>query len=735
MQKDTTSGGPVRAASYDEIQEMLQQQRKHQEILDENYRGLKCPIHLVTDPDHNILGGFIWSILNGRTPYGGRFGISKNIHVDPKKPLLLDYTSCLMLCKLNLFDKICSLFKTIWLESHIFEIWLSDIHGLKNVQTSIVQKDIRLSDMLTELSFVDCPHKETMSDYSAYDPIDYIALCCAKNENALIVDKTPTGEISGKPVPEEWYELNIQPADFYAVLDSLNLPHPDYDKQKVNPSTIERIKPHCNLVLDEQVLAELLESGSIRDVFSLFNIVLPSEKVHIIHENADTHRHRAAAAKWLEDSYNYVSCLKANGKLMLKPAMSVGEAEYNPYMQLLCNEFRIASEASTTFVVDDRFCSSYYHVGTGKRASVIITTYDLIESLYMDQTVDTSTYYNLIDGMLAAGYSYFVPPVDYLFSRLSLASINSENVLEEHEHLKHIRKSVAFAFSEEFGLKTNQVGGSNTPELTGYFLELNSAFRDCLSAVWKSDKPYEWRKAASDWLLAFLGDYMCDIDGVNRDSEDMFAWKQSTLLVIAFNLQDNQQKRIEYNRWLEPYMVASWSTNPKLIELVAERTLEVIDAFDFKEAHLTDVMIELVEQLIYRFVAELPYLLRNEMLRKPRFARYRKYVRGNDTQVVSNFQDISICMDEAPTLEKEKILAGDLDAFESAIIFILANIRDNPDIFLDEFPVECLYGVRQSSNYDLARFMADIAWYFPPSKVKCLHKLKRKLSMLLKNNM
>lgn len=266
----------------------------------------------------------------------------------------------------------------------------------------------------------------------------------------------------------------------------MNLSHPDYDESKVNAEAVARIKSHCNLVLDTQVLHDLLDANALGSVFSIFNIILPKQIVDMIHDSAEHHRHCAQIARWLEESCNLVSNLYSENKIDLIPVKTFKDTESNPYLKLLLNEFDIASKSAVTFVVDDRFCSSYHQIGEGKKKSPIISTYDLITAMYQDHHIDTATYYSLIDSMLSMGYSYFVPPSGYMYSRLLLAKTNSDGILEEYAQIQNMRRSVGYAFHETFGLSINRCGSSSIPEFSGYLLELNKEFRDCLITLWNS---------------------------------------------------------------------------------------------------------------------------------------------------------------------------------------------------------------------------------------------------------
>ena len=92
------------------------------------------PIHSLSRCINRPLSDIVLSIWNDRFPYLGRYGVTKEVCINRKKLLFLDYTSCLLLCKLGLFDAVCSCFPDVLLDSHIFEIY-----QLKDVQKHIVE--------------------------------------------------------------------------------------------------------------------------------------------------------------------------------------------------------------------------------------------------------------------------------------------------------------------------------------------------------------------------------------------------------------------------------------------------------------------------------------------------------------------------------------------------------------------------------------------------------------------
>lgn len=729
IQNQSNNNLGFRMVSFNEIQELRKKQNEINKTLIDEYIKVKFPIHAFADSKNRPLSDIIFSIWNKRLPYSGRYGITKEVCVNRKKPLFLDYTSCLLLCKLGLFDTVCSCFSDVLLDSYIFKIWLNEINQLKDVQKHIVEQDISLSDMLKEVSFNNNKSDITKIESEDYDVTDCVTLNCAKNNNAFIIEEKPSGSITGKNIPDDWWSIDIQPCNLYALLDSLDLMHPDYDKSQVNREKLKKIRPHSNIVLSQQVLLELLETNSLKNVFDLFNVILPSEFVDLIHEKAEDHRNKAITAKWLEDSYNDVVNLYEKKKLKLVMEYNDRKFDNDIYLQLVCDEFNYISKNSVNFIIDDRFCSSYHLIGK-KKPSIIVTTYDLITYMYLEKIIDKNRYFYFIDTLLAIGYSYFVPTADYLFSRLLLTDCNSDGVLEETDKLRAIRKHFAFTFDKDCGLQTEQIGTCSVPEIIGFVLEQRKVFNECLLQIWAANKPYSWRKAAANWLLAFVGDFLCDIEGKKdgNNKENLFVVKQAYLLLNILIISKRKTK-YEYINWIEPFILVSWQTNPDVIKKVAKYITECINNFIVKQDSLTDEMKKNMSFFIVDFLNLLPTALVDKILEEPQFAVYKQYF--TDMQDEPIFLGLEDYLKEQATFDKNAMLNGDYEALEKAVIFVISDWQKNCDIVINSFSVEDMYEVKQEYNYVFSQYFAEFAWYFPIPQSAHFHELKRVLSCLL----
>ena len=727
MQEDVAAGAGIRAVSYEEIREILQEQEKATALHQDLYRSAKCPIHIIANPDNGVMAGKLWSAFNSASPFYARFGIEKECRIDYGKPILLDYSSCFVLYHLNLLEKVCALFKNVWVEQHLFEVWTNDFTNLKNVQTSVVQRAIQLSDTLKTLSYHEHPSSLNVEECKPYALQDCILIDCAQQNHALLIDRSPHGTFSGDPVPEEWYAVRIGTDDFYAALDRLCLPHPDYDKEKVDPNVSSKIVPQCSLVLENQVLTELCGANALGTVFACFDIHLSSEYVQVVHRTAAEHRNQTEAAKWIEGGYQLFSALHTEGKVKLIPAASTDNREKNPYTKMLFNEMNISMQKSVNLVVDDRFTNSYSRVSQGKIDSPILTSYDLVCTLYSDGQISTSEYYKIIDQLFEMGYCFFSPSPEYLFNRLQLVTVKPNGLINENALLKRIRRAIAIAFDTDIGLSPTYTGCATLSEFSSYFMELNSCFRKCLELIWKSEESHEWRCAASDWLLAFVGDFLCDTQKAKTDVTDMLSVKYFSLLSASRFLL-HAKRNEEYMDWLTPYLLASLRTNPSLIDAVSEKVVSFLNNMELSDENSNEHMRSVVDYVISQFILSFPSVLRSAVMEKMHLTDEDVY--HYDQNVIQNLPDLSDFTVPTSSLDVDGIIAAQEEAFEEAVMFILQNSNKNSAVFFDAFPKEKLYTVSNERNQELAQFLSDLSWYLPATARSHIHDLKRTLSLI-----
>ena len=584
-----------------------------------------------------------------------------------------------------------------------------------------------MSEMLQKLTYHHHPQCEAAINCAPYKSSDYIIWQCALENHAYIIDESPFGELTKTAVPDGWYAAQVIPNDFYAVLDRLRLPHPDYDNTSVNEEVYKKIIPHCSLVLSTQVLAELIRAGAAEDVFSNFHICLPDEIIQNIHNQAQSHHNREAIVNWLETAYSTVANAYRERRITLKPFPHKPNtlSDTMPYTQSLEHGLHIASEEPVLFAIDDRCFTSYHHIRMKSGASTITATYDILTALHKNQSLGDTDYFHAIDELLAMGYSYFLPNAEYLISRLILAKIDDNGILVETEKLQNIRRLFSFALGSDFSLYPQPLHSSVRSEIAGYLQEWSQEFIECLRMIWKSHQKTTWCIAASNWLITHLGDFLCDTNKINfQDSEDVLALHHVSLLTVSIALPDKEKNK-SYLHWITPRLLTSWRLHQGLLEKTAKHIVRLLGN---SESNRHNTFFSAWLKSRNRFILSLPYLLRHELIKNPEFTDLKEYCNA-DVYAVSALPPVSTAADDSQYPNTEAILVGNADAMEQAILFLLADINKHADLLLELLPVERLHQTELSFVPTLIQFFSDLTWYFPVDKRYQLQMRKHVLSV------
>ena len=726
LQKEASKEGPVKIAEFDEILELIKAGNEQQEKNNGFYSKGDAPMHLICEAN-TPMAGEMWSRMEGGFPYLGRFGYNKEIRnevrIDYEHPLLLDYTSCFILCKLGLVDIVCSAFREIWVDSHLFEVWISDITNLKNVQTSVVKREQSLAEDINKVKYTTISTRDYKND-PAYSPHDYLIAQCAKDNQAFIIEDHPSADISGLAVPDEWHEWHIHPDIFYAALEKLNLPHPECDCSEIDPEQVSKITPHCGLILSDEVLNELVDSSAIDYVSNIFNLFMPDFQVDGISGRAIVHNNRLSAIKMSEDYCKQISDKHIQKLILLKRGQSGKDIHENPYVNLLQDEMRSANSTMVTFLTDDRFCTSYLHIG---KKSIMRSSYDLLSQLHQDGIIETSMYWSCIDRLLSFGYSYFVPPSDYIASRLLMAQVDAEGYLQEYDQLYRIRRSVAYALNPEFGVIREKKSHQPHAEYVGYFTELYDAFHDTLVSVWKSDKGYDWCCAASDWLLSSIVYLPSDVT-----TFEQFALKQNAIRLIGNAISIQHGRRKDYLRWAEPHFVGMCMNNESWIKETSEIFLSGIDKVLTSDEIKMKSMENWAKLNLLEFALSLPNVLLCEMIKDPRFAVFASYVPSSTKYAKPCPTNLSDCIDSPSDFNIQGILTADQDALQKTTEFILLDQEKKTEEFVSQVDIQSVKRIGSEANSKLAQYFAELSYYFPVSRCGHLTELRCALALYRK---
>lgn len=729
----------IRTATLDEVKTILEEDKKNNQNIEDLYDAVNIPIHLAGDGFTNgNLGAMYYNMWDSNHILFANYGGRKTPDLpDRVRGVILDYTACLTLTALELFPAVLNFFSKIWIPSNLFNVWLSDINKIKPIQSHLVKRNEELFHLLGEINYICEPEfdKFYVMKESPYNAMDVIYAECAKKYGACIIDDTPSGVITNERTPEEWYTWQVRPDELYAALEEMELPHPPYNREKINPEKIKKLKEYCGIVPDAQVLNALFEVNVLKPVSEIFRIVLPETVVTTIKNSVDENHWRIDTADWLTKGYNLLTELCKQGHIKISPSTCPSQPERFQYANLLIEEIRNASQWECAVLCDDRFSTSYTQiVGKRGRSGVAISTADLLNILYDHGAIEKAAFYQKLDMLLQHTYCFLIPTTEYVLSRLALCNIDENEKLVENSALESLRRNVAIALSTQYGVLAQPLHNAAITEYAGYVLNLSHTFSESLYLVWTSEKSEQWKRAAADWLLMVMGDTLCDTTKSNVNLADWIPIKQATLIANGIRFAAVKIALKHYLEWVFSYLCASWINHAELKAKTIDRTYQFLESVDEGWEIPVDQNPKLWDALcnnfLLTFLSELPADFLELLLKKPKMQKFAKHVMIHRRVRILGEAKEKRVKSEIVFIPNDSLLSGDEDQMELAILDLINEPVENGTHILEFFSEENMRRVDKDKRYRVARFMHDLSIYLPLTEQHIAQEKKRYLALL-----
>ena len=715
-----------RTISVADAAKMIREYDERVRKINKEYQSIAFPIHLAVEASGGSVGGEIYSQWISDNPILARYGgrpISEDVQVGDE--IILDYTMCLFIVELGLFDHLEKLFSKIWLPQSIFFVWGNDIKKLKETQANVVEHDKRLDEKLQSLHYevYDTRHLAE-NDCTKFNYIDYVMLECAKENNTLIVQDDPFGKVLGEPIPPDWYHYQIYPCELYTSLEERMLAVPTGSASSVRGAAVQRLANQQSIVLSNVMLHELEEKKLLDTVFDYYQVYLPDCITFQIRNAAEKQRIREDAARWLEKAYNQMAMLLEQKRVQLAPDHTAGKTKKDghPFVQLLNEEILSLEKMNCHWGIDDRCASGMgMHIGT---KSQILSTLDVIHCLFRHSLISEADYFSLLDNLLRRNYSYFVPPAEFLFNRLALAGLDENGELVENSGMKRIRHSIGWALHESCGVALSPSQTIHRLEAADYYSALIRTHNTCMNMIWDSDKDEDWKRAASTWLLLFVKEYPCDTLRKLKNKSHMIAIKQMSIIL---ELISKHKYWKEYLEWAFGYLFCTWEANPKQEGKTAEEFIRAINeigrdvASDEVEGNQ---WLSIKKDYLRVFLSLLPSRFQNEVYKLPSGKKLMDKFEVPLLQSASENYSAFDC--NATTPDYGAILNGDPEAMEEAFLWVSEKPFARGQDLLKHLSEKNLSSFQMHSRHALSRFFAYLAWYLPDD-LQCVAQEKKRI--------
>lgn len=715
-----------------EAMKMIEEQREYTQGISKMYQSLVLPVHLVVDAAGSDIGSTVYHQWKSNTPILARYGgkpISEDIRIGDE--ILLDYTMCLTIAELGLFNQFEKMFSKIWLPHDIFLIWDNDLKKLKTVQHHVVERDLYMAEKLKSLHYqvYDVSYPSEMRQ-SKINFSDFNLLRYAEDNSALFIEEEPFGKLMGEITPKEWYNYQAYPCELYSALHELKLAAANYDATKRRDSVVEKLISRKTIILTLDMLYNLMEQDSIDIVFENFRVILPEDVVYQIRIQAEKHQIRRDAVEWLEKAQKQMAELLKNGHIQLAPSYGSGDSEdaSTPNSRLLKEEMLAIEALKCHWGIDDR-CVSGMGTNVGPK-SLILSTLDIIHNLYCKKIISEVEFFTILDKMIKNNYGFIIPPPEYVFSRLVIAQPNEMGELEENAELARIRKSIAWSLDDTFGIACSCSKTIHRIEAIDFYAALLQMYRICLASVWNAEREIEWKRAASSWLLMFINEYPCDIQRSEFNSpNNIYAVKQA---MVILDLITQREYWEEYLNWAFSYLYCSWTSNPRQIEKTAKNYVRFfgnacVDVA--KQISTENRWLLLKKYYLCDFLQTLPKRFVEQIYSLPEGQKMMTEL--NLSVVCSPIAKTSVFSElSAVKPEYKDIISGNPDAMETALLWIFEHPEIRGQELLDNLSEKALSSVDKENRYILSCFFGTLAWYLPCELQHVAQARKRFLSRL-----
>lgn len=741
LQKDATEGDTsIQMLGIEEVKLFLEDSRKRMDTINREYNDGNIPIHLVAAEIHSGMGGLIYQQWQESLPILA-YNIRKRKIEKEIMPssILLDYTMCVSILELDLFDKIQMLFPKIYILNTTLPIIINDIEKMRPTQQHIADKNILLLKTLKSLEYQCVQYPTTIKIPENTCPTDWVDLYFAKTYFAKIVSEQPHGKFTKEAVPEEWYQHQLYPNELYKKLEDLEFALSTFDNKGIREDVVSKLEIGDTLLLGRIELDTLLGMKQLKNVFNTFHVIIEENTITTLERDVNSYSRSDQTISWLDNIRKSLSDLVAEKKILLAPDVKHAEEDAGPYISMLFSELQTAQEQMLNLGIDDRMGNRFSYIGKkGERLCHVLNTLDVIYLLYNKKLINQNELFSYLDSLIANRYCYFIPDKAYIMSRLNQSNLDENGILQENSYLENLRILVACALNDFAGVSGIVRDKTVISEAAAYLTTLIHTCSDTLISIWsKSDWDTAKKEGTTHWVLMTLGDGLCDTSKIQINPLQHRALKFTSWINPCFSMLKTQEDCKTFIAQIFKYFNIAFFFHPEFQQEAVQSFASFATQFleDRKSNEEVDIsgdyMISNQEALrlaLAKIFTYFPLYFCYLLLKEPNMDQFQEYINFNGNY--PDFAEESYLVTDVSVFDIDGVLSGDEDAFESTILYVCANPIENGNDVLSQLTDKKLVSVSKGLRYRMSRFLFELSWYLPSELQHVVSEKKRKLALI-----
>ena len=727
---DIREGRYIKNITQEEIIEFIEKGNEHVEKISEKLSNIEIPIHLALDKLENYnMGLYFYNLVKGKGIYRSRYGGRTLLQDKLKnKKIVIDYISILLLYEFRLLSNICDVFDDVFISSDLMKIISEDIDDVKSTLSNGSIMFDRLFKSLEDIhySIIEMnPEDESLEN-------NYLILNFAEKYHGYIIEDKPISDTYNEAMLRKYQKYVISPESLYSYLEDMGFTSPEYDDNKKQNADKAKLKNGTNLFLDDKTLYKLVDYDILQDVSEHFNIFISKSTFNLIKHKHNENENLRESIIWLEKALAEIKDLYKNNQIQLLPSDLCNKNNLDKYTKMLNDELKYSIKSNCIFMCDDRFISSYNVIGKNNH---IIGIYDILNLLYLKGTIGETQFYKGIDKLLDSQYSFFIPPAEYIFSRLKVCGL-IDGRIKETKHIESLRRNVAASLDEKIGMQRETLDYKINPEINEFLFNYSMMILELLKMVWKSDMSIEWKTVTSDWIVTYLFEMPCDIISIEKNHNTRIT-KEFALLAVGKNLffDKNYNESKQYNEWVFPYLKAVWIKSPKVKYRLANELAKFIDLFlnNMKqECEKNGYEYDENKYFTYfmGYLESYPIDFLKIIFEEPIMKKFNITCQIEKEMTDYTNDNIIVTDENISEIFNEDIFNANDESFEKIITYLISCDDSISECLLDLFKDENIIKIKKENRYSISRFLFIASLYLPEDVKPLIQEKKRLLSLL-----
>ncbi|WP_139129271.1 tetratricopeptide repeat protein, partial [Paenibacillus nuruki] len=503
-----------------EFSEMVDEHRKNQEQNNSMYEDGDLPIHILLESSNiRFASNFLetWDVNvnsnkifknNLYLLYGGKQNNASNLN--EYDSIVLDYTACLTIFSLDLFNAITVAFENVLISPYLINCIQDEIRELTIKQPKLIQSKKNILKAITRLKIEKVSlDKEAINMIDqTLQPFDGFLFQLAKSHNALIGIENFTQELlndgSQLFIPEALKAVQVTSDDIVNALiklgeiNSEDLINTRYFDLPIS-SKVDLIIEKKPIIIDEIVLEILLENNWIDAANNHFYLLVTDHLEKELNNIVQHEVRKQELIQSLEDLLNRIKIL-IEGKQIQYIVRTNNNLDTQNLIAIQLNDVITIGRNRTNVAlwIDDRHLNSYDKIDENSKCFCVL---DIIIHLKNKGIIKFTDYINKLSRLIKVQVQYFIPPVDYIYHLLKPVQIEQGN-LRETTKLRELRHFIAKTFFNNNRLRTEAIGSYSISEIKLILFDLQKSTTKILNLIWSEEnKGLDWKYGTSNWIM------------------------------------------------------------------------------------------------------------------------------------------------------------------------------------------------------------------------------------------